>query len=76
VWAEDSDRKVKSSSQAVASARPHPLAVTADLLADLFGGTPEAAMLVLPSVLSAPLDSPGLVRVKPRRAPTKAAEIM
>jgi SNF2 family DNA or RNA helicase len=69
VWAEDSGRPVKSRSQALHSARPHPFAVPADALAAVHAGKPDSATLLLPSVRSAPLDSPELVRITPRPAP-------
>jgi SNF2 family DNA or RNA helicase len=66
LWAEDSDRAVKSPSQAMRSARPHPFASPSDVIADLHAGKPDTATLLLPSLRSAPLDSPELVRVTPR----------
>jgi SNF2 family DNA or RNA helicase len=73
LWAEDSDLPVKSSSRALRTARPHPFAVPAELLVDSLGdaqtGTPGAAVLLLPSLRSAPLDSPELIRMTPRPAP-------
>ncbi|MGI8946394.1 MAG: SNF2-related protein [Ornithinimicrobium sp.] len=85
LWAEDSDRSVKSPSQALRSARPHPFAAAAPDLApvgstatgtsatDPGGGT---ATLLLPSVRSAPLDSPELVRLTPRPAPAKGPALL
>jgi SNF2 family DNA or RNA helicase len=66
LWAEDSDRTVKSPSQAVRSARPHPFAAPAGVLAAICAGKPGEAVLLLPSLRMAPLDSPELVRVVPR----------
>ncbi|MGH3502297.1 MAG: DEAD/DEAH box helicase [Nocardioidaceae bacterium] len=66
LWAEDSDRSVKSSSQATRSARQHPFTATANELAQIHPGKPEEATLLLPSLRRAPLDSPELVRVSPR----------
>ena len=66
LWAEDSERPVKSPSQALRSARPHPFAASADTLLDLQAGKPADATLLLPSLRTAPLDSPELVRVSPR----------
>jgi len=66
LWAEDSDRTVKSPSQALRSARPHPFAVPAGILAGIWSGKPGAATLLLPSLRTAPLDSPELVRIVPR----------
>jgi SNF2 family DNA or RNA helicase len=68
LWGEDSDRTVKSPSQALRSARSHPFAVPADVLADAHAGKPGSATLLLPSLRSAPLDSPELVRIAPRPA--------
>src|SRR5690625_4002997 len=69
LWAEDSDLTVKSPSQAVRSARPHPFAAAADVIAATHPGKPGNRVLVLPSLRSAPLDSPELIRVTPRRGP-------
>lgn len=69
LWAEDSDLAVKSPSQATRSARPHPFAASADVLRETFGGKPDTQLLMLPSLRSAPLDSPGVVRVTPRPVP-------
>lgn len=66
LWAEDSERKVKSTSQALRSARPHPFASVGETLAALHAGKAGEAVLLLPSLRSAPLDSPELVRVTPR----------
>ncbi|MBX7432566.1 DEAD/DEAH box helicase [Mycobacterium sp. Y57] len=69
LWAEDSDRTVKSASQALRAARPHPFAVPADLLGEIHVGKQGTAELQLPSLRSSPLDSPELLRVTPRPAP-------
>jgi SNF2 family DNA or RNA helicase len=66
LWAEDSDLLVKSPSQALRSARPHPFAAPADLIAGIHPGKPGTSVLLLPSLRSAPLDSPELIRVVPR----------
>ncbi|MGH3401127.1 MAG: ATP-dependent helicase, partial [Streptosporangiaceae bacterium] len=66
LWAEDSEPAVKSQSQALRSARPHPFAAPADALAAIHAGAPDEAVLLLPSLRSAPLDSPELIRVTPR----------
>ncbi len=68
LWAEDSERAVRSRSQALRSARPHPFAVPASTLAGIHPGKQGEAVLLLPSLRSAPLDSPELIRVVPRRA--------
>ena len=68
LWAEDSERTVTSRSQALRSARPHPFAVSVEVLAKTYHGKPGAATLRLPSLAKSPLDSPELVRVAPRGA--------
>jgi SNF2 family DNA or RNA helicase len=68
LWAEDSELLVKSPSQALRSARPHPFAAGADVIAAVHPGKPGTSSLVLPSLRSAPLDSPELIRVVPRPA--------
>jgi SNF2 family DNA or RNA helicase len=56
------------------SARPHPFAASAGALAALHAGQPAEAVLLLPSLRTAPLDSPELVRTAPRPpARSKAA---
>ncbi|PZS21250.1 MAG: ATP-dependent helicase [Pseudonocardiales bacterium] len=69
LWAEDSDLTVKSPSQALRSARPHPFAAPADVTAGIHAGKSGAAILLLPSLRSAPLDSPELIRITPRPTP-------
>ncbi|MGH3787784.1 MAG: DEAD/DEAH box helicase [Pseudonocardiaceae bacterium] len=69
LWAEDSDLTVKSPSQALRSARPHPFAAPADVITGIPAGKPGEAVLLLPSLRSAPLDSPELIRITPRPAP-------
>ena len=69
LWAEDSDRTVKSPSQALHSARPHPFAAPADTIAGVHAGKPGTTTLLLPSLRTAPLDSPELIRITPRPAP-------
>ena len=70
VWAEDSDAPVTSPSQAVRSARAHPFAATGERLTEVLSGvaqgTVTASTLLLPSTRRSPLDSPELVRVRPR----------
>lgn len=44
LWAEDSDLLVKSPSQALRSARPHPFAAPADLIAGIHPGKPATAV--------------------------------
>lgn len=68
LWAEDSDLLVKSPSQAIRSARPHPFAATADVISGIHPGKPDVSVLLLPSLRSAPLDSPEVIRVIPRPA--------
>jgi len=69
LWAEDSDLAVKSPSQAVRAARLHPFAAPADVLAGIQAGKQSTAVLLLPSLRMAPLDSPELIRLTPRPAP-------
>jgi SNF2 family DNA or RNA helicase len=68
LWAEDSERTVTSPSQAFRSARPHPFAAPADAVAAIYSGKPDEAVLLLPSLRKAPLDSPELIRITPRPA--------
>ncbi len=69
IWGEDSERPVKSPSQALRSPRPHPFAVPADALGTVHAGKHATTAVLLPSLRSAPLDSPELVRVTPRPVP-------
>jgi hypothetical protein len=69
LWSEDSDRTVKNPSQALRCARPHPFAAPADVIAGIHPGKPGTAVLLLPSLRSAPLDAPELVRITPRPTP-------
>jgi SNF2 family DNA or RNA helicase len=48
------------------SARPHPFAASASTLAAIRAGKPAEAALLLPSLRTAPLDSPELIRITPR----------
>ncbi len=77
LWAEDSDKPINSTSQAVKRARPHPFAADVSVLSKLLpmgeGGSIE---LRLPSIKRAPLDSPRLVRVDPRRASKTSPELL
>jgi len=76
LWAEDSDRTVKSPSQALRSARPHPFAAPSGVLAGIWAGKPGAATLLLPSLRTAPLDSPELVRIVPRPPASTAPALL
>lgn len=76
LWGENSDLAVKSPSQALRSARAHPFAATAADLAALHPGAPGTATLQLPSLPTAPLDSPQLVRVPPRPSGRRAPAIL
>ncbi len=76
LWAEDSELLVKSPSQALRSARPHPFAAAADVIAEIHQGKPGTASLLLPSLRSAPLDSPELIRVNPRPAARTAPMLL
>src|SRR6516165_6012331 len=69
LWAEDSELPVASTSHALRSARPHPFAASSSTLATLHAGKPAEAVLLLPSMRTAPLDSPELVRAVPRPGP-------
>jgi SNF2 family DNA or RNA helicase len=69
LWAEDSDLTVSSTSSALRTARPHPFAAPCEVLAEIHPGSPGSAELQLPSLRTAPLDSPKLLRVTPRPAP-------
>ncbi len=74
LWAEDSALAVKSPSQALRSSRPHPFAASASTLAGIHAGKPAEVTLLLPSLRTAPLDSPELIRITPRPpARSKAA---
>lgn len=68
LWAEDSERTVTSPSDALRTARPHPFAADADAIAAVHAGMPGTAVLQLPSLRRAPLDSPELFRTTPRPA--------
>lgn len=69
LWAEDSTLAVKSPSQALRNARPHPFAASADVIGAIHVGKPGSAVLLLPSLKSSPLDSPELLRITPRPGP-------
>ena len=66
LWGEDSERTVKSPSQAYQAARPHPFAAQPSTLTELCTGKTDEVVLRLPSLRSAPLDSPELIRITPR----------
>ncbi|MGH3569249.1 MAG: ATP-dependent helicase, partial [Pseudonocardia sp.] len=76
LWAEDGDRTVKSPSQAARSARLHPFAVPAQALTEIHPGKATMATVLLPSLLSAPLDSAELVRATPRPAPRRPPALL
>jgi hypothetical protein len=76
LWAEDSDLPVKSPSQALRSARPHPFAAPADAIVGIHPGKPDTCALLLPSLRSAPLDSPELIRLAPRPAARTAPTLL
>ena len=63
LWAEDPTLPTKSASQSLRTARPHPFAAPLTL-----SGTSRETILLLPSLASAPLDSPDLLRDAPRRS--------
>ncbi|CAN5164273.1 DEAD/DEAH box helicase [soil metagenome] len=68
LWAEDATLSVKSGSQSLRAARPHPFAASTAVLATVHAGKPGDAVLQLPSLKSSPLDSPELLRIHPRPA--------
>ncbi len=74
LWAEDSERTVKSTSQALRSTRAHPFATTPSHVDAT--GPAQTATLFLPSLRTAPLDSPELIRVAPRPVPTKGPALL
>lgn len=76
LWAEDSALSVKSASQALRAARPHPFAAPADVIAEIHTGKPGNAVLLLPSLRTSPLDSPELMRVTPRPASRSAPALL
>ncbi len=76
LWAEDAGRTVKSPSQALRTARPHPFAASSDALGEIHPGKPATATLLLPSLRTAPLDSPELIRITPRPVPTAAPMLL
>ncbi|MCA1676062.1 MAG: ATP-dependent helicase, partial [Actinobacteria bacterium] len=61
---------MKSPSQALRTVRPHPFAASCDTLGEIRPGKQATATLLLPSLRTAPLDSPELIRITPRPAPT------
>ena len=76
LWAEDSELLVKSSSQAYRSARSHPFAAKHAALDGIHAGKPGEATLMLPSLRSAPLDSPELIRKTPRPPAQSASALL
>jgi hypothetical protein len=68
LWAEDATLPTKSPSQTLRTARPHPFAAPNAVSGMGLTATADDAVLLLPSLLSAPLDSPDLLRDVPRRA--------
>ncbi|MEO8750595.1 MAG: SNF2-related protein [Allobranchiibius sp.] len=79
LWAEDSELTVKSPSQALSTARSHPFAAPAHVvstIAGVGGGAEASATLLLPSLRSAPLDSPELIRIAPRPAPRSQPRLL
>ncbi|MGH3931116.1 MAG: ATP-dependent helicase, partial [Pseudonocardiaceae bacterium] len=67
---------MKSPSQALRIARPHPFAASSGALGELHPGKQATATLLLPSLRSAPLDSPELIRITPRPVPTTAPMLL
>ncbi|MHB1235601.1 MAG: DEAD/DEAH box helicase, partial [Microbacteriaceae bacterium] len=66
LWVEDSERTVTSRNEALKTARLHPFAASADVIATMQPGNLGTTTLLLPSLRRSPLDSPELVRVTPR----------
>lgn len=75
LWAEDSELTVTSRSEALRAARRHPFAATADVIAPIHAGKPGTAVLLLPSLRKAPLDSPELFRATPR-PPSRSGPVL
>src|SRR5262249_28421172 len=67
---------VATPSHALRSARPPPFAVPSSPLATLHAGKPAEAVLLLPSLRTAPLDSPELIRAVPRPGPRARAALL
>jgi hypothetical protein len=76
IWGLDGDRPVKSTSQAVRSARAHPFAADVEALAEIHAGKPATTTLLLPSLRTAPLDSPELARTTPRPSPQRPPALL
>ena len=71
LWAEDPEMPVKAGSQATRTARLHPFAVPG-----VPGAIGSETVLLLPSLRSAPLDSPDLLRDSPRRGSRSSPELL
>src|SRR3954468_21537157 len=76
IWGLDGGRPLKSVSQAVRSPRAHPFAAETATLAEVHAGKPVTATVLLPSLRTAPLDSPELVRTIPRPAPQRPPALL
>ena len=76
LWAEDSELLVKSRSQAYRSARSHPFAAAHAALDGIHAGKAGEVTLLLPSLRSAPLDSPELIRKTPRPPAQSASALL
>src|SRR3954451_5232182 len=76
IWGLDGGRPLKSVSQAVRSPRAHPFAAETATLAEVHAGKPVTATVLLPSLRTAPLDSPELVRTTPRPAPQRPPALL
>src|SRR5215472_5290773 len=76
LWAEDSELPVASTSHALRSARPHRFSAPSSTLTTLHVGKTAEAVLLLPSMRTAPLDSPELVRAVPRPAPRAGSALL
>ncbi len=82
LWAEDSSLPVTSPSEAVRRAREHPFSASAAQLRALIGGEgivdgeSTRAVVHVPSLRRAPLDSAELVRIQPRPAGRVAPSLL
>jgi SNF2 family DNA or RNA helicase len=76
LWAEDSELLVKSRSKAYRAARSHPFAAKQAALDGIHAGKPGEVTMLLPSLRSAPLDSPELIRKTPRPPAQSASALL
>ncbi|MHA6625593.1 DEAD/DEAH box helicase [Pseudonocardia sichuanensis] len=76
LWAEDGERPATSSVRSLRTARPHPFAAPASVLAALHPGKATTATLLLPSRPGGPLASPELVRSARRGAAPRGGPVL